>query len=176
MGTLHSQAWISKMHKPLVSKCFRLLKKSFPDHWHYFSCRLNLTIFADLRHSSSNLVGSLLLLLSSHGNSCLSVAGVVTLRGWHSAWGISQANYWTHTKWAQWGNIQTRQNIWSTLHDSSWIGFNNNIFVRENSRETKLLLFRSSAVSAGHISNFSTDCDCDIALSSLIGVWEDRAH
>ena len=30
MGTLHCQAWISKMHKPLVSKCFRLLRKIFP--------------------------------------------------------------------------------------------------------------------------------------------------
>ena len=44
---------IAKMHKPLVFKCFRSLKKLFTNHC--FGCRLNLTILADLRHSKQQL-------------------------------------------------------------------------------------------------------------------------
>ena len=151
-------------------KVFPFVKKSFPNHWHYFSCRLNLTIFADLRHSKQAIwwghcySSSVLMVIR------VSVWRVLSLSG--ATWDISQANYWTHTKWSQWGNIQTRQNIWSTLHElasttiSLWEKTAGKLKLRF------LLLFRSSA--AGHISNFSTDCD--IALSSLIGEWEDRAH
>ena len=159
---------IAKMHKPLVFKCFRSLKKLFTNHC--FGCRLNLTILADLRHSKQQLCWP-----HCYSSSVLMVIrvtmfpGVVTILtavsqchtlAYLVTWGISQANYWTHTKWSQWGNIQTRQNIWST---PLWL----QQYEAENSRETR----------TSPIKTFVFSTDNDRVLSSLFGVvWEDRAH
>ena len=55
-------------------KVFPFVKKSFPNHWHYFSCRLNLTIFADLRHSKQQFGWLIVTSPQFSCNSCLSVA------------------------------------------------------------------------------------------------------
>ena len=117
-------------------KVFPFVKKSFPNHWHYFSCRLNLTIFADLRHSKQAIwwghcyFSSVLMVIR------VSVwLSVVTLRG--DMGHFSGQLLDTH----QVITMRQYSNSSKYLIDSSWIGFNNNIFVRENSRETKTEIF-----------------------------------
>ena len=114
---------VAKMHKPLVLKCFRVLLKTFPKPLLWLSVKLDnigrletfkAAICAPHCHSSAVLM--VILVTMCPGVCCHYSYNCVTPGTDAVTWGISQANYWTHTKWSQWGNIQTRQNIWSTLH------------------------------------------------------------
>ena len=113
---------VAKMHKPLVLKCFRVLLKTFPKPLLWLSVKLDnigrletfkAAICAPHCHSSAVLM---VILVQCVRVCCHYSYNCVTPGTDTVTWGISQANYWTHTKWSQWGNIQTRQNIWSTLH------------------------------------------------------------